>query len=576
MPITKHHLGPLMMLGGAFLFAGSHVIAKAAYARGLSQVALFVLRGLVIYAMNGALEAYRSGSESARRVLLLSVANRRFAGLAVLRSVAGFCGISVMNISFQMMHLADTFALTLGTMSLATVALARVVVGAAESLSARAFAGGAIALLGILLVTQPEALFGGEPPSAAAVTLTIVAGLLFSICNVLSRVLGRTGDASPSMLLSYFMVVVGCGSAVIALTAHVALGDEKAPSWATFSLPNAADAGLVWFLVALYCVGILSGQLLLAAGYAVLPAWFASILALTELSFSWSLDVFVLREPTNALACSGTLVIFVGCALAATGSRKASTAAARTTTSSFTFARPAPLAKSDSASAVDEAAWVVECQPAQQEACRSTATTERAASPPSASLPPPSPPTSPPPSTTATTPWAEMVVVDKAAVGGLTTAQAVADGCAVLVVDGFATADECALVMEAASAKAAAVRAGKAPSQAPGKLSASLALRLEHSTAPMLSPGRVRMPVAGLSAAASQQCDAWLLRAFDLVEHEAPDLARPSSSGPRPSRRCARRGVKKDGNPCFGVRRSQGFRIHVAGVRAEKESLSNT
>ena len=101
---------------------------------------------------------------------------------------------------------------------------------------------------------------------------------------------------------------------------------------------------------------------------------------------------------------------------------------------------------------------------------------------------------------------------------------AVADGHSVLVVNEFCSAAECKALLDAATAKAAAVRAGKASSTEPGKLSASLALRLEHTTAPMVSPGRVRLPVARLSAAARTLCDALLLRALELIEREAPGV----------------------------------------------------
>ena len=322
MRVDARRDGVFALLIGSFLFAGCNVLAKWIYGHGASQTALFCVRGVIVYFMNAALEGIRLGKASARRVLLLRVGSRRIAGLAVLRSTAGFVGISFLNMSFQVIHLADAFALTLGINTLLTVALARYCLGGSEHLSARALGGGTIGIAGIIFVTQPDGLFGGHPPDPAGVALAIASGCSLSLFSVLSRVLSRasaTVSLSGSMLLSYYMVVIGGYSALIALLVAAAVPTANAPAWATFTLPAAAS---VWLWVILYCVGILTGQLLLARGYAKLPAGFASILGLTELSFSWTLDVFVLREPTNALACIGTLTIFIGCALAATGANK--------------------------------------------------------------------------------------------------------------------------------------------------------------------------------------------------------------------------------------------------------------
>ena len=121
--------GVFALLIGSFLFAGCNVLAKWIYGHGASQTALFCVRGVIVYFMNAALEGIRLGKASARRVLLLQVGSRRIAGLAVLRSTAGFVGISFLNMSFQVIHLADAFALTLGINTLLTVALARYCIG---------------------------------------------------------------------------------------------------------------------------------------------------------------------------------------------------------------------------------------------------------------------------------------------------------------------------------------------------------------------------------------------------------------------------------------------------------------
>lgn len=184
MRVDARRDGVFALLIGSFLFAGCNVLAKWIYGHGASQTALFCVRGVIVYFMNAALEGIRLGKASARRVLLLQVGSRRIAGLAVLRSTAGFVGISFLNMSFQVIHLADAFALTLGINTLLTVALARYCLGGSEHLSARALGGGTIGIAGIIFVTQPDGLFGGHPPDPAGVALAIASGCSLSLFSV--------------------------------------------------------------------------------------------------------------------------------------------------------------------------------------------------------------------------------------------------------------------------------------------------------------------------------------------------------------------------------------------------------
>ena len=72
--------------------------------------------------------------------------------------------------------------------------------------------------------------------------------------------------------------------------------------------------------------------------------------------FSWALDVGVLREPTNVAAALGTLTVFVGCALAATGAQKPAAARAAAESSSRVADRDS-LASSGSA-VFDPRDWI--------------------------------------------------------------------------------------------------------------------------------------------------------------------------------------------------------------------------
>ena len=47
----------------------------------------------------------------------------------------------------------------------------------------------------------------------------------------------------------------------------------------------------------------------------------------------------------------------------------------------------------------------------------------------------------------------------------------------------------------------------------------------QHEGYPTVKPGRVRLPIVGLSTSVRELCDALLLRALDLIEQEIPELA---------------------------------------------------
>jgi hypothetical protein len=89
----------------------------------------------------------------------------------------------------------------------------------------------------------------------------------------------------------------------------------------------------------------------------LLPAGRASILALSEIGFAWLLGVTVLREPTNALAITGTLAVFGGCAFAATAKKDAKPPSLADATVPGARRRHAPLAAADERVVVDAADW---------------------------------------------------------------------------------------------------------------------------------------------------------------------------------------------------------------------------
>ena len=358
------------MLCGALCFATSNTIAKTVYSDGCSVMALFLVRGVAVYALNTSLEAMRRGRASAMQVATLRVGSKRLVKLNIARSTFGFIGISLLNISIQVMTLADAFALTLACITFMTFVFARIFL--AELLSWQTLSGGGIATFGILLITQPAFLFGagGRPPSLGGVLLSASSGTLLAVFNLLTRYLGRSPGgalgaapsmlrldqpppaprtASPSMLLSYYVVTIEiCALLVALVTAILAPPTAVEWDWARLKVPDGLQN---WGLIMLYCVTILIGQLLLATGFALLETARAATLNLTEICFAWLLDVTVLREPTSPLACFGTAGVFLGCALASMGAKPQAGA----------VAAPARRAAGSLASAgqqeVDEADW---------------------------------------------------------------------------------------------------------------------------------------------------------------------------------------------------------------------------
>lgn len=323
-------LGKALMLLGAFAFSSANAVAKRIYALGASEMALFLARSAFVYMLNIVVEYKRNGRTAAMAVASFRVSNRRVLSLMCLRSLSGFAGITLLNLSFQAMALGDTFAVMMGTLTTSTILLARVVLGTSERLTLRTLAGGAIALVGLVFVTRPVAIFGGAgaPPSAAGVLFAMTSGLFFGAFNVLGRVLGRArGDpsrsASPAMLVSNYMLFIGMLAGLIALVASVTAPASPKWAWARLTMPR--DGG-VFCYIALYCVAILVGQLTLAAALGLIHAGRAAVLGLSEIGFSWLLGVVLLHERINALACAGTAIIFVGCVLAATGKAAAAEA----------------------------------------------------------------------------------------------------------------------------------------------------------------------------------------------------------------------------------------------------------
>ena len=148
-----------------------------------------------------------------------------------------------------------------------------------------------------------------------AATLAIAAGtgVLSAGFTLFTRILSREGGVHrphlpPTLLLSHQQVVYTVFFALMAAGgAALGLSARDGWEWLCFIAPHDATD---WLLIGGHCVGVLTAQLALAAGYATTRAGIGAFLQLTELAWVWAMDVFLLGEPTSALASAGSAIVF--------------------------------------------------------------------------------------------------------------------------------------------------------------------------------------------------------------------------------------------------------------------------
>ena len=181
------------------------------------------------------------------------------------------------------------------------MAVARTCISGSERLSKRALAGGALALLGMVLLTQPAAVFG----RGRVQRLEPLAG---SGHAARRAALARHPHRVPDARLHLAAAAVQCAAAAVG---------PAAPGWAVFTLQMGGVHTAT--MVALYCTLVLVFQLCLAAAYGLMPAGRAAVLSLTELGFTWLLGTVALQERTDWASGLGLLAILVGSALSTDG-----------------------------------------------------------------------------------------------------------------------------------------------------------------------------------------------------------------------------------------------------------------
>jgi drug/metabolite transporter (DMT)-like permease len=275
----------LYMLTSAAAFAGMTAAAKLVGTR-LPLFEIVFVRALVsVLATLWLLRRARVPALGTRRPLLF------------LRGLFGFAGVSCSFYAVIHLPLAEATLLQF-THPLFTVALAALLLG--ERLERGVLVGIPLALLGVLAVARPAALFGGAAarldPFAVGVA---IAGAFFAADAYVSvRHLARTGEHPLAIVLSFPLVTV-----VLALP--LLLRD--------FVWPRGAE--WLWLLGAGAFAQV--GQLALTRGISLLPASRATVFSYTQTVFAAALGALLFGERPDAWTLIGGVLVLAGAWLAA-------------------------------------------------------------------------------------------------------------------------------------------------------------------------------------------------------------------------------------------------------------------
>ena len=149
----------------------------------------------------------------------------------------------------------------------------------------------------------------------AGLILSIVSGGLSAFSATLMRLLSQAGGphegrTPPAMLFSFLMVTYFFFFGGVHVVCRL-LGLTELPGWRWGALVWPSDR-LDYALVGVNSVCTLAAWLATAAGYQDTRAAMVAFLQLTEMPWVYLLDIFLLGEPTTALATLGCGVVFAG------------------------------------------------------------------------------------------------------------------------------------------------------------------------------------------------------------------------------------------------------------------------
>lgn len=212
--------------------------------------------------------------------------NRR--GLLLLRGLFGFIGLMCFYFALTSLPLADATVIQYTNPAIVGL-LGGLVLG--ERTGGATWLGGALCLLGVALVAQPAALFGGgldrlEPSGVAIASL----GALFSACAYLT-VRRLTASEAPMVIVLWFPLVATPLALPMAL-------------WSGY-LPGAYE------LMLLVGVGVATqlAQVRMTRGFALESASRATSVTYLQVVFATAWGVLLFGERPNALALAGAALV---------------------------------------------------------------------------------------------------------------------------------------------------------------------------------------------------------------------------------------------------------------------------
>ena len=335
-------LGLLCVLGSTLFFSGMSLgVSLLSRAPDTAPPLITVTARFVAQAsLSAAAIALLRRGRLAQPATWLGSRGRRYAIVA--RGGWGVCGLTCWFLSLTAMPLSDATAITYLNIPLSAI-FARLLLKEAYGYADAAAA--ALAMLGALLVAQPEALFGtaAEGAGAPLPLAAVLVALLGAVCSAMAYVSARAiGPGEDTLVVVLLFAALGL---CIAPLAAAATGAFDAPP------PTPRAAAL---LVAVGVSGW-AGQLLLNAGLVRAPSGPAALMKSTDIIVALVLQVAVMGDPTNALKVVGcVLVLSTVAATLVKNARKAAPAAEATPALPATAVTAAETAAAAAAAAAEE------------------------------------------------------------------------------------------------------------------------------------------------------------------------------------------------------------------------------
>jgi drug/metabolite transporter (DMT)-like permease len=313
----KGVLGQLLIIAGACAFSLANGFVKLLLDDNVSKWSLLFIRGAATTVLNLAVMYQLHGVDGLRRAVLgipeettdpdQIAHNARFPGISIyIRGVVGTLSTTVLIIVYdRFMTFSDAFAIFLGLVTVFSNVLAAFVLR--EHVHIATLVGGAVCILGIVLVAQPPFIFGHKDPSTSHLYPTVTGLVLLSVaalfCSTAILFTRALNGRAPQSLLHGFMSVMGLEGLAAITVVH--LSSTFPHTWGH------------WTYAILYIVCGQVGQYLSAAGFKYENMSVGSVLANMEMGFAFLIDAVMIHEHVTWVSVFGAVIIFAGGAIVA-------------------------------------------------------------------------------------------------------------------------------------------------------------------------------------------------------------------------------------------------------------------